>query len=59
MARVVIAYRSNKTAAQKTLRLLQTSSTDCVAVEIDINDAARFCARWWTGLEGSTSWSTT
>jgi 3-oxoacyl-[acyl-carrier protein] reductase len=40
-ARVAIAYRSNKTAAQHTLRQLQTSGTDCVAVEIDINDAAR------------------
>jgi hypothetical protein len=39
-ARVAIAYRSNKTAAQQTMRLLQASSTDCVAVEIDINDAA-------------------
>ncbi len=40
-ARVALAYRSNKTAAQQTIRLLRTSSTDRVAVEIDINDAAR------------------
>jgi 3-oxoacyl-[acyl-carrier protein] reductase len=40
-ARVAIAYRSNKVAAQQTLRQLQASGTDCVAVEIDINDAAR------------------
>jgi NAD(P)-dependent dehydrogenase (short-subunit alcohol dehydrogenase family) len=40
-ARIAIAYRSNKTAAQQTLRLLQSSGTDCVAVEIDINDPAR------------------
>jgi 3-oxoacyl-[acyl-carrier protein] reductase len=40
-ARVAIAYRSNKTAAQQTLRQLQTSGTDCVAVEIDINDPGR------------------
>jgi NAD(P)-dependent dehydrogenase (short-subunit alcohol dehydrogenase family) len=40
-ARVAIAYRANKTAAQQTLRQLQANGTDCVAVEIDINDAAR------------------
>src|ERR1700675_4094920 len=40
-ARVAIAYRSNKTAAQQTLRQLQTSGNDCVAVETDINDPAR------------------
>jgi 3-oxoacyl-[acyl-carrier protein] reductase len=39
-ARVVIAYRSNKTAAQQTLRQLQTSGADCVAVETDISDPA-------------------
>jgi 3-oxoacyl-[acyl-carrier protein] reductase len=39
-ARVAIAYRSNKTAAQQTLRQLQTSGADCVAVETDISDAA-------------------
>src|SRR5450755_2201297 len=40
-ARVAIAYRSNKAAAQQTLRLLQAGGADCVAVETDINDAAR------------------
>jgi 3-oxoacyl-[acyl-carrier protein] reductase len=40
-ARVAIAYRSNKAAAQQTLRQLQTSGADCVAVETDITDAAR------------------
>ena len=40
-ARVAIAYRSNKGAAQQTLRQLQTSGADCVAVETDITDAAR------------------
>jgi 3-oxoacyl-[acyl-carrier protein] reductase len=40
-ARVAIAYRSNKAAAQQTLRQMQTSGADCVAVEIDITDPAR------------------
>jgi 3-oxoacyl-[acyl-carrier protein] reductase len=40
-ARIAIAYRSNKVAAQQTLRQLQTSGADCVAVETDITDAAR------------------
>src|SRR6202795_2738567 len=40
-ARVAIAYRSNKAAAQQTLRQLQTSGADCVAVETDISDPAR------------------
>lgn len=40
-ARVAIAYRSNKMAAQQTLRQLQTSGADCVAVETDIADASR------------------
>jgi len=40
-ARVAIAYRSNKAAAQQTLRQMQTSGADCVAVETDITDAAR------------------
>jgi len=39
-ARSAIAYRSNKTAAQQTLRQLQTDGADCVAVETDINDPA-------------------
>jgi 3-oxoacyl-[acyl-carrier protein] reductase len=40
-ARVAIAYRSNKAAAQQTLRQMQASGADCVAVETDITDAAR------------------
>ena len=40
-ARLAIAYRSNKTAAQHVLRQLQASGADCVAVETDISDAAR------------------
>ena len=40
-ARVAIAYRSNKTAAQQTLRLLQERGAECVAVETDIKDAGR------------------
>jgi len=40
-ARVAIAYRSNKTAAQQTLLQLQASGADCVAVETDITDAPR------------------
>ena len=40
-ARMAIAYRSNKAAAQQTLRQLQASGADCVAVETDITDAAR------------------
>ena len=39
-ARVAIAYRSNKTAAQQTLRQLQATGAECVAVETDISDAA-------------------
>jgi 3-oxoacyl-[acyl-carrier protein] reductase len=39
-ARVAIAYRSNKTAAQQTLRQMQSNGADCVAVETDISDAA-------------------
>jgi 3-oxoacyl-[acyl-carrier protein] reductase len=35
-ARVGIAYRSNKAAAQQTLRLLQATGVESVAVEIDI-----------------------
>src|SRR5260370_7989586 len=38
-ARVSIAYRSNKAAAQQTLLQLQASGGDCVAVETDISDA--------------------
>lgn len=40
-ARIAIAYRSNKMAAQQTLRQLQASGADCVAVETDISEAAR------------------
>jgi 3-oxoacyl-[acyl-carrier protein] reductase len=37
-ARIAIAYRSNKMAAQQTLGLLQSAGADCVAVETDISD---------------------
>jgi 3-oxoacyl-[acyl-carrier protein] reductase len=40
-ARVAFAYRSNKPAAQQTLRQLQTIGVECVAVETDISDPAR------------------
>src|SRR5260370_38128394 len=40
-ARVAIAYRSNKAAAQQTLLQLQASGADCVAVATDIADAPR------------------
>ena len=40
-ARVAIAYRTNKAAAQQTLLQLQSNGADCVAVETDITDAAR------------------
>ena len=40
-ARVAIAYRSNKTAAQQTLRQLQGVGADCVAVETDIANPER------------------
>jgi len=40
-ARIAIAYRSNKAAAQQVLRQLQASGADCVAVETDISDAPR------------------
>jgi 3-oxoacyl-[acyl-carrier protein] reductase len=40
-ARVAIAYRSNKAAAQQTLLQLRTSGAECVAVETDISDAPR------------------
>ena len=35
-ARVAIAYRSNKTAAQNTLRQLQAEGAECLAVETDV-----------------------
>ncbi|HXM93580.1 MAG TPA: SDR family oxidoreductase [Candidatus Dormibacteraeota bacterium] len=40
-ARVAIAYRSNKAAAQQTLLQLQATGADCVAVETDISDPGR------------------
>jgi 3-oxoacyl-[acyl-carrier protein] reductase len=40
-ARVGIAFRSNKVAAQQTLRQLQSTGVECVAVEIDISDPGR------------------
>jgi len=40
-ARVAIAYRSNKAAAQQTLRLLQANGVEGVAVETDISDPSR------------------
>src|SRR5579862_4016422 len=40
-ARVAIAYRSNKPAAQQTLRQLQAAGAECVAVETDISDPER------------------
>jgi len=40
-ARVAIAYRSNKAAAQQTLLQIQSSGLDCVAVETDITEPPR------------------
>ncbi len=40
-ARVAIAYRSNKAAAQLTLRQLQANGVEGVAVETDISDPSR------------------
>jgi 3-oxoacyl-[acyl-carrier protein] reductase len=40
-ARVAIAYRTNKTAAQQALRQLQAAGADCLAVETDISQPAR------------------
>ena len=40
-ARVAIAYRSNKTAAQTVLRQMQASGADCVAVETDVTQPGR------------------
>jgi 3-oxoacyl-[acyl-carrier protein] reductase len=39
--RVALGYRTNKMAAQNTLRQLQAAGADCVAVESDITSAAR------------------
>jgi len=40
-ARIAIGYRTNKNAAQNTLRHLQAAGADSVAVEADITTAAR------------------
>lgn len=40
-ARVAIAYRSNKAAAQNALRQMQAAGADCFAVETDVADPAR------------------
>ena len=40
-ARVAIAYRTNKGAAQLALRQMQSLGADCVAVETDITQAGR------------------
>src|SRR5438477_7263858 len=40
-ARIAIVCRSNKVAAQQTLRQLQAGGADCVAVETDITDGDR------------------
>jgi 3-oxoacyl-[acyl-carrier protein] reductase len=40
-AKLAIAYRVNKAAAQMTLRQLQAAGSDCVAVETDITEYAR------------------
>jgi 3-oxoacyl-[acyl-carrier protein] reductase len=40
-ARIAIAYRVNKAAAQMTLLQLQSAGADCVAVETDITEPAR------------------
>jgi 3-oxoacyl-[acyl-carrier protein] reductase len=40
-ARIAIAYRSNKTAAQQALRQLQAVGADCLAVETDLSQPAR------------------
>jgi 3-oxoacyl-[acyl-carrier protein] reductase len=40
-ARIAVGYRSNKTEAQNTLRLLQAGGADCVAIESDITNPSR------------------
>lgn len=40
-ARIAIAYRANKAAAQMTLRHLQAAGADCLAVETDISQGPR------------------
>jgi len=40
-ARIAIAYRSNKSAAQNTLRQLQAQGAECFAVESDVTNASK------------------
>ena len=40
-AQVAIAYRTNKTAAQNTLRQLHAQGAECFAVEADVTDPAK------------------
>src|SRR5580693_4583972 len=40
-ARIAIAYRSNKAAAQQTLLQIQSNGVDCVAVQTDVTHSAR------------------
>jgi 3-oxoacyl-[acyl-carrier protein] reductase len=40
-AKVAIAYRTNKAAAQTALRQMQAAGADCVAVEIDVSEDGR------------------
>jgi 3-oxoacyl-[acyl-carrier protein] reductase len=40
-ARVAVAYRSNKAAAQMALRQMQAAGADCVAVETDVSQTGR------------------
>ena len=40
-ARIALAYRANKSAAQQALGQLQAAGADCVAIETDISDPAR------------------
>jgi 3-oxoacyl-[acyl-carrier protein] reductase len=40
-ARVAISYRSNKAAAQNTLREMQAAGAECFAVEADVTDAGK------------------
>ncbi len=50
-ARVAIAYRSNKAAAQNALRQLQAAGAECFAVETDIADAPRAASLVQTVLD--------
>jgi NAD(P)-dependent dehydrogenase (short-subunit alcohol dehydrogenase family) len=40
-ARVAVAYRANKAAAQMALRQMQAAGADCVAVETDVSQTGR------------------